>query len=146
MWNAISLVQDLNSCHRAHFLRRKPLHHGHINYQLWLIWKIFSKELNNNSYRKTCQSDIPWGLTFLSLINEQDQERKPERNIRVTDAVIESDRRRSKVKNELKWREKRRAERLWNLTHIHIKDYIKVKMQKLKSVILILSRVSSDWK
>ena len=22
MWNAISLVQDLNSCHRAHFLRR----------------------------------------------------------------------------------------------------------------------------
>ena len=27
MWNAISLVQDLNSCRRVHFLR--PLHHRH---------------------------------------------------------------------------------------------------------------------
>ena len=30
MWNAISLVQDLNSCCLVHFLRRKPLHHGHL--------------------------------------------------------------------------------------------------------------------
>ena len=30
MWNAISLVQDLNSCCRVHFLRWEPLHHGHL--------------------------------------------------------------------------------------------------------------------
>ena len=30
MWNATNLVQDLNSCRRVHFLRRKPLHHGHL--------------------------------------------------------------------------------------------------------------------
>ena len=30
MWNASSLVQDLNSCHRVHFQRRYPLHHGHL--------------------------------------------------------------------------------------------------------------------
>ena len=30
MWNTISLVQDLNSCRRVHFLRRYPLHHGHL--------------------------------------------------------------------------------------------------------------------
>ena len=29
MWNAISLVQDLNSCRRVHFLQRKPLNHWH---------------------------------------------------------------------------------------------------------------------
>ena len=32
MWNAISLVQDLNSCRRVHFLRRWPLHHGQSEY------------------------------------------------------------------------------------------------------------------
>ena len=30
MWNANSLVQDLNSCRRVHFLRRWPFHHGHL--------------------------------------------------------------------------------------------------------------------
>ena len=30
MWNAISLGQDLNSCRCVHFLRRYPLHHGHL--------------------------------------------------------------------------------------------------------------------
>ena len=30
MWNAISLVQGLNSCCCVHFLRQKPLHHGHL--------------------------------------------------------------------------------------------------------------------
>ena len=32
MWNAISLVQDLNSCRRVHFL---PLHHGHLSFALF---------------------------------------------------------------------------------------------------------------
>ena len=36
MWNAISLVQDLNSYHRVHFLRRKPLHHEHLH-KNWLF-------------------------------------------------------------------------------------------------------------
>ena len=31
MWNAISLVLDLNSWRRVHFLRRKPLHHEHLH-------------------------------------------------------------------------------------------------------------------
>ena len=31
MWNAISLVQDLNSYRCIHFLRRQPLHHGHLS-------------------------------------------------------------------------------------------------------------------
>ena len=30
MWNVISLVQDLNSCHCVHFLQRYPWHHGHL--------------------------------------------------------------------------------------------------------------------
>ena len=30
MWNAISLVQVLNSFRRVHFLRGQPLHHGHL--------------------------------------------------------------------------------------------------------------------
>ena len=30
MWNAISFIQDLNLCRRVHFLRRWPLHHGHL--------------------------------------------------------------------------------------------------------------------
>ena len=37
MWNAISQVQDLNSCRRVHFLRRKPLHHGHLNMYFQVI-------------------------------------------------------------------------------------------------------------
>ena len=37
MWNAISLVQDLNLYHRVHFLWRKPLHHGHLHMVLWHI-------------------------------------------------------------------------------------------------------------
>ena len=28
LWNAINFVQDLNTCHLAHFLWRQPLHHG----------------------------------------------------------------------------------------------------------------------
>ena len=32
MWNAISVVQDLNSCCRVHFLWWWPLHHGHLLY------------------------------------------------------------------------------------------------------------------
>ena len=33
MWNAISLVQDLNTCRRVHFRRRLQLHHGHLQYR-----------------------------------------------------------------------------------------------------------------
>ena len=42
MWNAISLVQDLNSHRRIHFLQRLPLHHGHhLNFKLILVnWTI----------------------------------------------------------------------------------------------------------
>ena len=36
MWNAISYVQDLNSCRRVHFLRRWPLHYGHIYIFIYL--------------------------------------------------------------------------------------------------------------
>ena len=39
MWNAISLIQDLNSCHRVHFQWQKPLHHGHLQLQLYLSLK-----------------------------------------------------------------------------------------------------------
>ena len=35
MWNAISLVEDLNSCCRVHFLQRYWLHHGHLQEQSW---------------------------------------------------------------------------------------------------------------
>ena len=31
MWNAISLVQELNSDRRVHILWREPLHHGHLH-------------------------------------------------------------------------------------------------------------------
>ena len=37
MWNAISLVEDLNSCRRVHFLRRYPLHHGHLQNVIALL-------------------------------------------------------------------------------------------------------------
>ena len=30
IWNANSLVQDLNTVRRIHFLRRQPLHYEHI--------------------------------------------------------------------------------------------------------------------
>ena len=39
MWNAIILVQDLNSSRRVHFLRQLPLHHGHL--QLVVVIIIF---------------------------------------------------------------------------------------------------------
>ena len=38
MWNAISLVQDLNLCHRVHFQWRYPLHHGHLHLTICLLY------------------------------------------------------------------------------------------------------------
>ena len=47
MWNAISLVQDMNSCRCVHFLRRKPLHHGHLHHWNTFIARIFYKPRKN---------------------------------------------------------------------------------------------------
>ena len=49
MWNKISLVQDLNSSCRIHFLRRKPLQHGHISScQNWSSPKKKKKKKKKN--------------------------------------------------------------------------------------------------
>ena len=52
MWNAISLVQDLNSCRRVHFLRRQRLHHGHL-----LVPFIWCNIMINHAQIETCRAD-----------------------------------------------------------------------------------------
>ena len=55
MWNAISLVQCLNSCNRVHFLRRKPLHHSHQE----PVHKHYGCQLTANKWPH-------WGLSYPS--------------------------------------------------------------------------------
>ena len=62
MRNAISLVQDLNSCRRVHFLRRQPLHHGHPK-KLWLgetINLIVQKV--SNTRNDWCEQGVSKGI------------------------------------------------------------------------------------
>ena len=65
MWNAISVVQDLNSCRRVHSLRRQPLHHGHLlKVKVRLTHGVY-KEI-----RRTCASTkwkIHWNLCLECL-------------------------------------------------------------------------------
>ena len=58
MWNVISLVQDLNSCHRVHFLRRSFIWFQEFLSNLYtFIWILLS---NSNNF----QTDIFDPLTL----------------------------------------------------------------------------------
>ena len=58
MWNAVSLVQDLNACRRVHFLRRKPLHHGHLLCIWW--WGFGECGVPLDCYCSQIHSDPEW--------------------------------------------------------------------------------------
>ena len=51
MWNAISLVQDLNSCRHVQFLRRQPLHHGHFILSFMDIWILLCASHEIHRYK-----------------------------------------------------------------------------------------------
>ena len=64
MWNAISLVKDLNSCRRVHFLRRYPLHHGH-----------FHSHYTTGKKKRTCKI-VNFAVPADHIINLKECEKK----------------------------------------------------------------------
>ena len=76
MWNAISLVQDLKSCRRVHFLRRKPLHHGHL---LFSPTPTLGQDMAQGQFFKRSLTGLKSELSFsfTSCLTKAEEPSKP---------------------------------------------------------------------
>ena len=64
MWNTISLVQHLNWCRHVHFLRRWPLHHGHLTSLSSLLFTAFL-----SYFQSPCLTIFFHHLSFFGVIS-----------------------------------------------------------------------------